>query len=77
MGDWKELKRVLSPDGKKRMLVRTAYGDRFRFDEDTYVTEDGLSLWEPTHISGLYDSAEAAEQAARKEIPWLRDKTTN
>jgi hypothetical protein len=75
--DWKEIKRVLSADGKQRMLIMAASGNLFRFDEDTYVTEDGYTFWTPTHISGLYDSAEAAERDARLELPWLRRRIPN
>ncbi len=74
--DWKEIKHVLSADGKKRMLIMEA-GNLFRFDEDTYVTEGGYTFWSPTHCSGVYDSAEAAERDARLELPWLRDKNSN
>ena len=75
--DWKEIKRVLSEDGQQRMLVMAAPGSLFRFDEDTHVSKDGYTFWSPTHMSGLYDSAEAAERAARMELPWLRDKNPN
>jgi len=70
----KEIKRVMSEDGKRRMLVMAPYRNLFRFEEETHVTEDGYTFWSPTHVSGLYDSAEAAELAARMELPWLRDK---
>jgi hypothetical protein len=75
--DWKEIKRVPSSDGRKRMLLMAASGNLFRFDEDTYVTEDGYTFWTPTHSSGLYDSAEAAERAASMELRWLRDPNSD
>jgi hypothetical protein len=75
--DWKEIKRVLRADGKQRLLIMAASGSFFRFEEDTYVTKDGYTFWRPTHSSGLYDSAEAAERDARIELPWLRDNPEN
>jgi hypothetical protein len=75
--DWKEIKRVLSGDSKRRMVIRAAPGNLFCFEEDIYVTRDGYTFWSPTHGSGLYDSAQAAERDARLELPWLRDQISN
>jgi hypothetical protein len=75
--DWKEIKCVLSADGKKRLLIYAAPGNLFSFEEHTYVTEDGYIFWSPSHGSGLYDSAEAAERDARLELRWLRDGNSN
>ncbi len=75
--DWKEIKRVLSADGKKRLLIMAAPGNLFRFEEYTYVTKDGYTFWSPTWGSGLYDSTEAAERDAHLELRWLRDRNSN
>ncbi len=69
---------MASQGGKKRMrVVKSGLGNLFRFEEDSYVTTDGVSFWTPTHVSGLYDSPEAAERAGRTELPWLRDQNSN
>jgi hypothetical protein len=76
--DWKEIKRVPSADGKKRLLIyKTAPGNLFSFEKHNYVTEDCRSYWIPTHTSSLYDSAEGAERDARLELHWLRDEISN
>jgi hypothetical protein len=75
--DWKEIKRVLSADGKHYMSIMAAPGNLFRFQEHSYVTEDDDTFWSPTHGSGLYDSAEAAERNARLELRWLRDRKSD
>lgn len=74
MSDWKELKRVQSANGLRRLLIEVASGGLFRFTEESYLTEDGYTFWTPTGQSGLYDSGAAAERAAELEIPWLRDQ---
>jgi hypothetical protein len=48
--------------------------ETYRFDDDEYVQD---YYWSPSYISGLYDSAEAAEQAAHIELPWLRGESSN
>jgi hypothetical protein len=76
MSTEKEIKRVPRQDGKKRMLVvKSGLGNLYRFEEESYVTtEDGYSFWATSHVSGLYDSAEAADRAGRLELPWLREQ---
>jgi len=79
MSTEKEIKRIESSDGKKRVsIVRSTVGNLFRFEEETYVTDrDGYTYWNCTYISGFYDSAEAAERDAHVELPWLRDEISN
>jgi hypothetical protein len=78
VGEWKVIKRIVSQDGQRRMTVSRTPNDLFRFSEDTFVTEDPpaasmdpLTYWSPSHMSGLYASAEEAEKAAYMELPWL------
>jgi hypothetical protein len=75
----KELKRVLSADGTKRVRVMETPRNLFCFEAETYVVEveNNDAFWDPTHVSGFYDSAEAAERAACLELPWLRDQISN
>ena len=73
MSHWTEVKRMSNLDGNRRMVILSEPGGLFRFEEESYVTEDGYTFWSCTNMSGLYDSAEAAERDARMELPWLRD----
>ena len=79
LGEWKEIKRLVSQDGQRRMTVSLTPNGLFRFFEDTFVTEEPptasmapLTYWSTSHMSGLYASAEEAEKAAYMELPWLR-----
>jgi len=78
-GKWKEITRVVSQDGQRRMIVTLTPNNLFRFVEEKFVTEDApaasiapISYWSPSHMSGLYKSAEDAERAAYMELSWLR-----
>ncbi len=75
--DWREIRRFQSPDGLRRLIVEAEAGGLFRFTEETYETEDDYTFWTPSGQSGLYESAVAAERAARLEIPWLRSENSN
>jgi hypothetical protein len=77
VSDWREIKRLQSKDGLRRLFIEAEPQGLFRFSEETYVTEDGYTFWTPSHCSGLYNSAEATERAARIEIPWLRGQNSN
>jgi len=76
VGEWKEIARTVSHDGKHRMIVMLTPNNLFRFFEDTLITESmplgPLTYWSPSHMSGLYASAEDAEKAACMELSWLR-----
>ena len=73
MSDWKDIKRVSGGNGKRLVVLANSRG-LFRFVEETCFTEDGYAFWCPTHFSGFYDSADAAERDARMELSWLRDE---
>jgi hypothetical protein len=73
---------IVSKDGRRRMrVVKSPVGALFYFEEETYQFDDDEYFqdycWSPSYISGLYDSAEAAEQAAHTELPWLRGEGSN
>ena len=70
-------KEIKSADGSRRVLIYSNARNLFRFDESTRVTEDGVTYWGSPTMSGLYDSAEAAEQAARLEVSWLREQDSS
>lgn len=48
----------------------------WRFEEERKI--EGVDYtgrhFAPTHVSGLYQSADAAERDARAMLPWLRDR---
>ena len=79
----KVIKETVSHDGKRRLRIRQGPpSNLFRFSadermEDTHPIDGPIIYWYPIPFSGLYDSAEAAEGAARTEIPWLRDEDSN
>jgi len=49
----------------------------YRFVEDSYLSEDGYTFWTPTHWSGVYETAEMAENDAKSILPWLREINSN
>ena len=79
MNAWQEIRRVVSTDGKRRMTVKLTPNSLFRFFEDTlaYDDDNDIAYWSPSHMSGLYASADDAERAAYSELPWLRDQNSN
>jgi ribulose-5-phosphate 4-epimerase/fuculose-1-phosphate aldolase len=66
-------KEIISADGSRRILIYSNARNLYRFDESVRVTENGVTYWGSPTMSGLYESAEAAEQAARLEIAWLQN----
>jgi hypothetical protein len=78
MSEWKEVKCISGPDGKRMLVLENSEG-LFRFQEETRLiekspyTEGRYTFWVPTHVSGFYGSAGAAEQAGCVELPWLRE----
>lgn len=47
----------------------------WRFVEDSYYEGDEYTgpYFAPTHVSGLYASADEAERDARAMLPWLKN----
>lgn len=77
------LKKIVSADGKRYAEIASDDDKVFRFTEYAEVWDEGYGevpgsfYWEPTHCSGLYDSAAAAEADARSTLPWLRGDISN
>jgi hypothetical protein len=67
-------KEFVSPDGKRRVVIFQREDGQFSFREERMVEslpeERWVHLWTPAPMCG---SEEAAEQAARDAILWLRD----
>lgn len=77
IGTWTEVKRFESQDGKRRLMILSNSEKMFRYTEETLVTEDGYTWWNPSYGSGLYDSIEAVERDARAERSWMRTEDSN
>ena len=77
MGNWTRPRQIDSADSLARVFIMANGQGQFCFSKDAYVTEDGYTFWRPNRESDLYDSAEAAEHAARPELPWLREENSN
>ena len=81
MDGWTEVKCIMSPDGHRKVVILRGGHGLFRFDvlswqkyyepseADLGPVEDGI--W-GGDSSGLFESASAAELAARREVDWLR-----
>jgi hypothetical protein len=75
---WREIRKVKSSDGKRRMNLYARDDGLFCFAEFSEEIDDPEysgreTYWIPRLESGLYDSAQAAERDAYAQIPWLRD----
>ena len=76
MDDDKLLQRFSSPDGKRWFELRQQSDGMFYFQEFSEATDavpvyGAQSYTSPGFRSGLYKSAEAAEDDLRKMVPWL------
>ena len=67
-----------APDGKSRLEIHAHENGFFSFTQTTEARLDNPNLpeemqtyWKIVHESGLYESAEAAENDARAMTPWL------
>jgi hypothetical protein len=72
----RRVRTIEHPDGKARLFITERDDGRRRFEGEAEIIGDGDEevYSAPRDISGLYESAEAAEQAARRDVPWLRDR---
>ena len=79
MTTYTSVKRIVSRDGKRRADIRVRDDGAFYvITEETLEAEpDHGDVWSPTHQSGLYADAEAAEREARLTLPWLRAGNSN
>ena len=72
----------VSPDGARKLDIFKKPNGLFQFEEsivelivepDAEVFEEGTTYWNCTHLSGLHESAEAADAEAKASLPWLRE----
>lgn len=70
---FRAVKVIENSDQTRRLEIVTQDDTLFRFTEYSWHTEDGYSYWLPTHFSGIYADAGAAERDAISTFEWLRD----
>ena len=72
----------VSPDGSRKLDIFRKPNGLYQFEEsavelisepDDEFCEDGTTYWICTHLSGLFDSSEAADAEAKTTLPWLRE----
>ena len=66
---------VQSRDGQQKLEIVLLSNGMYQFTEWTKQAGDEYTgpYTSVTHISGLYESKDAAEADARQMLPWLRD----
>jgi len=68
--------RLIAETATRRLLLIAEANGMWRFEEQSEYEGDEYTgrYFAPTHVSGLYESAEDAERDARAMLPWLRDE---
>jgi len=72
------IKRIISKDGKHRLEIDVSLDGLYRYvtSDDRYRNDPNFQAppeWTIDALSGLYESAKAAETDARAEFAWLRE----
>jgi hypothetical protein len=67
-------KELYSPDGARRLFVIERDDGLFAFreEESSFDEHSRTPVWKRSFTSGLYATAQAAENDARMAIPWLK-----
>jgi hypothetical protein len=68
----RRIKTIERHDGKARLFILERDDGCYRFEGEAEMCADGHLYDGPCFISGLYASANEAERAAEREVPWLR-----
>lgn len=71
------VREFVSTDGLHRLAIFKRSDGLFGYVGDRLTIEDGDTFWEPCAASGIYESAEAAEQSAIAELTWFRGENPN
>jgi hypothetical protein len=66
------IKTIERADGKARLFIFQRDDGLFRFEGESEREEDVEVFVAPCDFSGLYKTAEEAEQAAQVDVLWLR-----
>jgi hypothetical protein len=67
------VREIKSADGLHRIVIEVNAMNLWHFRQEYFHEDDEGTYWFWVDSSGFYVSAEAAEQAARLQFPWLRD----
>jgi hypothetical protein len=68
----KSIKTYEREDGKARVHILHRDDGRYSFHAEAEQESFGDIFWGPLEHSGIYDSAETAEQEATSLYPWLK-----
>lgn len=60
-----------SPDGECRAMIFRRADGFFGYAGERLASKDGYTYWRPVGLSGIYETLDAAEQAALAELPEL------
>lgn len=77
MAERRVIRSIWSPNQKKRLDIFQRPDGHFGYEGVSQVTEDGETYWQPSDMSGIYETAEEAERDALVEVPWLRNLKPN
>jgi hypothetical protein len=73
----RRIKTIERPDGKARLFIIERSDGLYRFEGEAEEDDGDGPFWLPCDISGLYSGAAEAEQAAYRDVLWLRDQNSD
>lgn len=71
------LKQFNSADGLHMLVIFQRPDGYFGFAGEKFTEKDGYTFWKPSEISGIYETALAAERAALADVAWLHNDVSN
>jgi hypothetical protein len=74
MSEQKVVRSIWSADRKHRLEVFQRPDGNYGFVGLSQFTESGRTFWTPTEGSGIYETADMAEQEAVVAIPWMKSR---
>jgi hypothetical protein len=66
------IKTIERPDGKARVYILARDDALFRYEGEAEMELDGYTYWGKSAGSGLFETAEDAEENAYDEVDWLK-----
>ncbi len=73
---YRSIRQITSADGCRTLCIFRRSDGLFGYVGEKFTVEDGDSFWEPAEHSGIFETAELAEQAALAEVNWLWDRSS-
>ena len=75
----KSVLQIPGADDQQELEIELLPNGTYQFTEWTKQAGDEFTgpYTATTHLSGLYETLEAAEADARQMLPWLRDQISN